>query len=69
MSIVIQATPHDIQSDTSLTPEEKREILKLLPPKIKVGRTQSPYYAYGHMADHEVKLIVRDQGIVNESFE
>lgn len=67
--ILIEATPHDIQSDTSLTPEEKREIMKLLPPKIKVGRLKSPYYAYGHMADYEVKLTLRDQGIVNVSFE
>ncbi len=66
--IVIEATPHDIQRDTSLTPEEKREILKLLPPKIKVGNSQSPYYAYGEVDDRRLTLTTANQGVVDVSF-
>lgn len=62
--IVIGATPHDILSDPSLTPEEKRVLLHMLPKKIKVGRLRSPLFAYGEVDDRIVDLSVANAGIV-----
>ncbi len=67
--ILIETTPEGIQSDTGLTPEEKREILKAAPPKIKVASTQSLYYLYGQSDDRMLTLTTANQGIVNVSFE
>lgn len=67
--IVIGATPHDILSDPSLTPEEKRELLHMLPKKIKVTRLRSPYFAYGETNDMKMTLTVVKGGVVKSSFE
>lgn len=63
--IVIGATPQDILSDPSLTPEEKRALLHMLPKKIKVPRLSSPYVIYGEVSDQQVELCCVNGGRVN----
>lgn len=62
--IVIGATPHDILNDPSLTPEEKRALLHLLPKRLPAPKLSSPYVVYGEVNDRLVELKVANGGCV-----